>query len=411
MRRATVGLLAVFVLTSVAVAAFALGGSGTVDGTLTEAWVSDTARNNTFNHHAVGARDGIIVAPIAEVPNSETQLTDTSCTLARLAPDDGSVRWRTTIPPADCFTHALTEPAIADVDGDGSREVVSGTTMNATIVYDAASGSEERRIPLETYGYGRPAVTDLTGDGQKDVVTSDIDGGVVVADGATGEVHWRGNVTGPVWASPIVADIDDDGSPEVVLGTNDQTVAFEADGTRDWTADVSGMDIEPGQGDGDSAVELFVTGDTAVRALDGRDGAVEWETSTEGTPTLKSVDDGDGDGAAEVYLGEPGNVVLALAGTDGSQEWSTRLAPADRVKTPAPVLGDLSGDGSQELLATTRGGTVSVLDPTSGDELAAYERDVPIWTFPTLADVTESDGQDVLVRYGDGRVVALSYAE
>jgi hypothetical protein len=56
----------------------------------------------------------------------------------------------------------------------------------------------------------------------------------------------------------------------------------------------------------------------------------------------------------------------------------------------------------------TNGGTVVVLGP-GGRELAAYERSVPVWTFPTLADLDGDGASEVLVRYGDGRVVALSY--
>lgn len=35
------------------------------------------------------------------------------------------------------------------------------------------------------------------------------------------------------------------------------------------------------------------------------------------------------------------------------------------------------------------------------------ERDVPVWTVPSVARLDDDDGLEVLVRYGDGRVVAL----
>ncbi|ERH02330.1 MAG: hypothetical protein J07HN6_01898, partial [Halonotius sp. J07HN6] len=38
------------------------------------------------------------------------------------------------------------------------------------------------------------------------------------------------------------------------------------------------------------------------------------------------------------------------------------------------------------------------------------ERAVPIWTFPTPADIDDDDSAEILVRYGDSRVVALDYA-
>jgi hypothetical protein len=54
-------------------------------------------------------------------------------------------------------------------------------------------------------------------------------------------------------------------------------------------------------------------------------------------------------------------------------------------------------------------GTAAVLDPETGAELALYERTVPVWTFPTVHDVDNDGAAEILVRYGDGRVVALEY--
>jgi len=54
-------------------------------------------------------------------------------------------------------------------------------------------------------------------------------------------------------------------------------------------------------------------------------------------------------------------------------------------------------------------GTVAVLDPETGAELALYERTVPVWTFPTVHDIDDDGAAEILVRYGDGRVVALEY--
>ncbi|MFT4922576.1 MAG: outer membrane protein assembly factor BamB [Haloarculaceae archaeon] len=412
MRPVTVLVLVGAVLVFGGIAFTTLGGTGagTIDGELTERWISDTPRNNTFNHHAVGAGDGLVVAPLAAVPGSGVEMTERSCSLVRLAPTDGGVDWQTTMPPEQCFTHALTQPAIGDIDGDSSPEISVGTTADATIIY-AADGSEQARLPQSTYGYGQPTVGNVTAAPGPELVSSDIGGTVTVASG-DGTVHWQRNVSATVWASPVVADVDADDAPEVVVGASDRTVAFDADGTIVWDVDVAGQDLRAGQADDDPAVELIGTSSAAERgivAIDGRSGTIEWEYTVRGTPTVHSVADADGDGDTEVYFAKPGNVVGALNATAGDLEWTTRLAPEENTPTPAPVLGDLTGDGQRELVTVTSSGTVTVLNPTSGEQLAVYERETPVWTFPTVADLTDDPGAEILVRYGDGRVAALAY--
>ena len=61
--------------------------------------------------------------------------------------------------------------------------------------------------------------------------------------------------------------------------------------------------------------------------------------------------------------------------------------------------------GTPEQAASQETGWV----PRTGERLASYERDVPIWMRPTLADLDRDGDPEVLITYDDGRVVALSY--
>ena len=384
-------------------------------GTLDEVWISDTPRDNQLNHHAVGVGpDGdVIVAPVAEVPNSDAPITNTSCALVRLAPENGSTLWRTGVPAEDCFTHALTQPAIEDVDGDGTAEVLVSSTENALVAYDARTGTEEWRTPLETFGYGRPTVATITSTGGPHVVTSDMRGAIVVTRG-NGSIAWRYglNTTGwkrvAVWDAPIVDDIDGDSRSEVLVGSSNGPALLSPDGDVEWLRNDSARYVATAPVDDDAALEVFTAGTSAIRAYDGASGAEEWTRSLSNGRIL-TVADADGNGTAELYVGRFGGEILALNAETGATEWSTSISSSDDTIVPPPVLGDVIGDGQSEVIAVTETGSVVVLDAASGAELARYERSVPIWTFATPADIDDDSRMEVLVRYGDGRVVALEY--
>ena len=394
MRRRTVLAVALVVGALVAVGAAGLGLAP--GGDLTERWVSDTERANEVNHHAVGVgpRGDVVLAPVAEVPGAGTPVTAESCALVRLDPATGATRWTRGVPVDACVTHALTEPAVTDVDGDGALEAVVATTEEALVVRDVADGREEWRVAIGAYGYGRPTVANLTPAPGREVVAADVDGRVVVATG-NGSVAWRRDATDgwenpAVWVAPV--------------GANRGLVVLGPDGSVERRVEGPGTYLAAADVDDDPAVELVAAGTGSVRSIDGARRSSPRRTDGVTAPS-RTLGIAFSDGATELYLGQPTGAVTALNGATGETEWSTTVASEVVV---SPVLGDVDGDGAAEVVAVTNGGTVVVLS-ADGRELAAYERSVPVWTFPTLADLDDDGASEVLVRYGDGRVVALSY--
>lgn len=386
--------------------AVAVGLAGT-DGTVAQQWVSDTARENEVNHHAVGVgpRDEVVVAPVAAVPNAEP-IGPHSCSLVRLDPSDGASLWNWSVPADDCFTHALTQPVVADVDDDGSLEVAVSTTQNALVVLDAATGVEQWRVPLSTYGYGQPAVGDVTGGPGPELATSDIGGTVVIAHG-NGTTAWRAETDMPVWSRPWLTDVDGDGARDVLVGGGDGVVVFAGDGTTLWNSSVPATEVTVA----DTATGTTVlAGDVrTLSALDGATGERRWNRTVSGTPRIHATGDADGDGQTEVYAGVGDNTVVSVDVASGAVEWETPLGGGERQSMFAPVLGDVDGDGTPDVVAVTNDGTVAVLDGATGEERAVYDRDVRIWTFATTADLDGDGDDEILVRYGDGRVVMLDW--
>lgn len=288
-------------------------------GTLSEQWVSDTSRTYQQNHHPVMAEtfddEAIIVAPINELSTIDG-LTDTSCSLVRLDPSNGNTDWQAGLPAENCTNHALTEPAIDDIDGDGTYEVLSATGDRRLVAHDAETGRELWRHPTTSLGYSKPATADLLPSDGKEVVVVDLRGGLFVVH-ANGTTAWQRIHDESTWADPQIADFDGDGDPEIAVGTGSAIYLYEADGELIWEKDISARFLATAQADSDEPPELFVTSIDDMIALQGENGETVWSQNVGTVAKMHSVGDGDEDGTDEVYLGLSGGTVLALDGTDG----------------------------------------------------------------------------------------------
>lgn len=418
MRPRTV-LATVLVLVAL-VGAVSVGLSGVLGsgGQLSVQWTSDTARGIYGNHHAPAVAPGVggngtVFAPISGRDRSD------ECELIALSAADGSERWAYPIPPANCTIHSVADPTVADFDDDGSREVLAATTEQAVVALDPRTGRQTFRHELSDYGYTQPIVADLTGDGSREVIVVDVQGTVFVVR-PNGTTVWTERLDSYTWGQPAVGDFTGDGSNELLvgLGGSGNILLFDADGTERWNRsapfDSSITWMTTGDTDGDGASEAIVATDGGtVAAVDGASGDIEWRREFGAYAAVHAFGDGDGDGDPDVYAVARDGKLRGLNARDGTVEWETTLTNADVQMTPPPAMGDLDGDGSSELAAVTNDGIVSVVDPTSGDVLATYERegDVPIYVHPTVADADADGAAEIYVIYGDGRVVALSYTE
>ncbi len=116
-----------------------------------------------------------------------------------------------------------TFPVIGDADGDGSPEILAGA-FSEVYVWSSV-GALKRKIPITgTLAYGiAPALADLDADGLPEII--------VVTDGCLNA--WNGDgsaVTGfPVYfgsgysvghSAPVVGDVDGDNQPDIVFTLN-----------------------------------------------------------------------------------------------------------------------------------------------------------------------------------------------
>jgi hypothetical protein len=241
-------------------------------------------------------------------------------------------------------------PAVGDIDGDGIEEIVVGWDCDGApgqVCYPGYGGwvgaftGDGRpkpgwpRFVAKQVVWSSPALADLDGDGRKDVVVGTGNMGATMWDGGaqpmagTQVFGYRGDGSDlPGWpvtvgrnvtSSPAVGDITADGRPEVAFVAEDGLLyAYSGIGQRLW-ARCAGNDVTlpPNDGSltygqecpvlhasptiadvtGDGRQEVLVGGEQWMHVFDGGNGAVlaQGETAAgtdpmTATPTVANVD-------------------------------------------------------------------------------------------------------------------------
>lgn len=135
--------------------------------------------------------------------------------------------WPRTVPCNPGY--ALTSPALADIDGDRSMEIVQACGTESPNGYVKvhclnADSSEAAGWPIYVQPNSSitasPAIGDLDGDGAPDVVIC-AGNGIVYAFSNAGMERplWQATVGSNGRTNPVIADVDDDGYSDVLLTT------------------------------------------------------------------------------------------------------------------------------------------------------------------------------------------------
>ena len=211
---------------------------------------------------------------------------------------------------------AYPQSVIADIDLDGTNEIVAGDT-----VYRLNGGSLEVvwnvTVPDRLMDDGFSAVANLDGDPEAEIVY--VSSGQIMVFNHTGSTRSSRRVMVPFapfvmptyWGSaPTIANLDGSGTPEILVSTATKLIAYRANLSQMWTRNidpdfggvtgVSAFDL-----DGDGASEVFFNDEKKFYILNGTNGNVLYSRNNTSKTAMEYpvVADVDGDGRAEIVLG------------------------------------------------------------------------------------------------------------
>jgi hypothetical protein len=295
---------------------------------------------------------------------------------------------------------------------------------------------------------GSPALGDVTGDGTPDVVIGSMDGWVRVLDAATG-AEQRAVLVDPgamIQATPTLVDVDGDPALEVVIGTvrrvvgasgvriydmgsNPPALLFsQASSTQTNNAGFIGSPVV-GDVNGDGRLDVVAVGfDQHLHAwnLDGSylPGFPIWTFDTAfATPALADI---DGDGHKDIVVGidmdygqpvPPGGYLWVVRG-DGSTLPGYPFRLSTEVIWSSAAVGDIDGDGDPDIVVgtgrnfgTPEGNLLYAVDARSRTHLPGWPRqlDAKSMPSPALANLDGDPQLEVISMSGSGRVYAFEH--
>ncbi|MEM9861999.1 MAG: hypothetical protein AAF938_10310 [Myxococcota bacterium] len=241
--------------------------------------------------------------------------------------------------PCASESQSFAATAVANLDADPALEITSG----AIAVNDDGT-------PLWSMGsaHGRIAIADLDMDGAPEVISIRGDTGLFVRDGLSGEVRigaggsWLDATAslpgGGNGGAPTVADFDGDGLPEVSTAGRGCYVVYDLDC----------MDTPPREG-GDCTRPAY---DPETTCDDSPGQLVRWARPTQdisSSSTGSSVFDFQGDGVSEVIYNDECFLHI-YDGRDGRELLSAFQPNSSRTGVEYPLVVDVDRDGNSEIV-------------------------------------------------------------
>ena len=324
-------------------------------------------------------------------------------------------------------TDPLSSPAVADLDGDGSDDVIVAVGDQVFAVRNNGSAlpgfpvtlgnlSEDSRKRI----FSSPAICALDGLGPKTIVIGGPDNKLyaIQADG-TERVGFPIEVKTQISSPPMCADVTGNGATDILIAVPRESVmGFDRRGKKLKGFPVRGIApaesaFAAGHFEPNGPLELLVGGDDGrLHYFDGkgnRDNSKRASTKYRitGGPSIGDI---DGDNVFDVVFGSQDFSVYAVDGLTGQAKKGFPVKTGYRIYGAA-ALGDLTGDGVQDVVVGSGDGKIYALDG-KGQSLSGWPVKVKgkVEGSPAIGDV-DLDGENEVVAISNAGFVYILSAK
>jgi subtilisin family serine protease len=250
-------------------------------------------------------------------------------------------------------------PIIADVNNDGTNEVIAYTFIGSQVHVVNADGTPFANFPATLSGgvLSSGAVGDLNGDDNLEIVLATLTGALDVIETSTGTQLSGFPYTLGMgsWNGPIVSNVDGDSEPEILVGTlGNDLIVVNHDGSLLSNTDFGGQiktSIVTADFDNSGVADAaFITSTGNVYMADGQGNAlpnfpVALGVVVEATPIIADMDN---NGTPDLVFGDNSGYLHSIDNT-GSETYGFPIYLGSSIKTSA-AMGDADGDGDVEIL-------------------------------------------------------------